>query len=32
VYVFVSLIYYVGCFVMAAASNWLEKRLRVGQH
>lgn len=31
-YVFVSLIYYVGCFVMAAASNWLEKRLRVGQH
>ncbi len=31
-YVFVSLIYYVGCFAMAAASNWLEKRLRVGQH
>ena len=31
-YVFVSLIYYVGCFAMATASNWLEKRLRVGEH
>jgi general L-amino acid transport system permease protein len=31
-YVFVSLVYYVGCFVMAAASRSLERRLRVGQH
>jgi general L-amino acid transport system permease protein len=28
-YVFVSLIYYVGCFIMARAGFWLEKRFRV---
>jgi general L-amino acid transport system permease protein len=32
VYVFVSVVYYIGCFAMAAASRWLERRLRVGQH
>lgn len=32
VYVFVSLVYYVGCFAMATTSVWLERRLRVGQH
>jgi len=32
VYVFVSLVYYIGCFAMAATSVWLERRLRAGQH
>jgi general L-amino acid transport system permease protein len=32
VYVFITVVYYVGSFAMAAASRWLEKRLRVGQN
>lgn len=32
VYVFITIIYYIGCFSMAAVSQWLEKRLRVGQY
>ena len=31
VYVFVSLVYYIGCFAMAVTSQRLERRLRVGQ-
>jgi general L-amino acid transport system permease protein len=31
-YVFISVIYYVGCFGMAAAGRWMERRLRVGQY
>jgi general L-amino acid transport system permease protein len=30
-YVFISVVYYVGCFAMAAVSRWLEKRLGVGE-
>ncbi len=30
-YVFISLVYYVGCFVMAALGRWLEKRQGVGE-
>jgi general L-amino acid transport system permease protein len=30
-YVFVSVVFYVGCFLMAAISGWLERRLGVGQ-
>ncbi len=32
VFVFISVIYYVGCFALAAAGQWMEKRFRVGQH
>jgi len=30
-YVFISLVYYAGCFVMATAGNWLEKRVGLGE-